>query len=80
MAMSLRAKLMLPFEVTSMVWKGICGEPLTIEDLRSIDAITVQLITAIKDCEQADPQSLPVTYLTPSMAINCIGLIMVVTE
>ena len=52
MAMSLRAKLMLPFEVTSMVWKPICGEPLDIEDLRSIDAITVTLITAIRECEE----------------------------
>jgi hypothetical protein len=52
MAMSLRAKLMMPFEVTSMVWKALCDEPVTIDDLRDIDAISVQLITAVRSCEE----------------------------
>lgn len=52
MAMSLRAKLMLPFEVTSIVWKCICEEPRTIEDLREIDSISVQLIETLRGCEE----------------------------
>ena len=52
MAMSLRVKLCLPFELPSIVWKKFVGEQVTFEDLTAIDAITCSLLDAIRKCEQ----------------------------
>ncbi len=52
MACSLRAKLMLPFEFPSMVWKLLCGEELTLADLSAMDAISCQLLEALRKCDE----------------------------
>lgn len=51
MGASLRAKLSLPFEFPSIVWKKLIGEELVIEDLSSFDVLTYKLIDAIRHCE-----------------------------
>lgn len=51
MAMSIRAKLALPFNFPSLVWKKILKEEVTIEDLRAIDVITCSLLEAVRHCE-----------------------------
>lgn len=52
MAMSLRAKLMLPFELPSLVWKKLGGEVPDLSDLHAIDAITCQLLRALQHCDK----------------------------
>ena len=52
MAMSLRAKLSLPFELPSIVWKQLVGEEVDLEDLMAVDAITCHLLTAVQKCEE----------------------------
>jgi len=52
MAMSLRAKLMLPFELPSLVWKKLGGEDPDLSDLHAIDAITCQLLRALQHCDE----------------------------
>ena len=52
MAMSLRAKLMLPFEFPSMLWKKLGGEVPVLADLQAIDAITCQLLHTLQNCAQ----------------------------
>jgi hypothetical protein len=47
MAISLRTKLALPFELPSLVWKLLVGQSLTLGDLQSIDAITVNSILSV---------------------------------
>jgi hypothetical protein len=51
MAMSIRAKLALPFNFPSLVWKKILREDVTLEDLRAIDVITCSLLEAVRHCE-----------------------------
>ena len=55
MGMSLRAKLSLPFEFPSLVWKKIVGDTPNKEDLRAIDAITCSLLDSIMACRNDDP-------------------------
>lgn len=52
MAMSLRAKLSLPFELPSIVWKQLVGEEVVLDDLMAIDAITCHLLKAVQNCEE----------------------------
>ena len=52
MAMSLRAKLCLPFEFPSIVWKQLVGEEVGLDDLMAIDAITCHLLDAVRKCEE----------------------------
>lgn len=52
MGMSLRAKLSLPFEFPSMVWKQLVGEEAAFEDLMAIDVITCKLLDAVRHCEK----------------------------
>ena len=52
MACSLRAKLMLPFEFPSIIWKLICGEELNLADLNAHDAISCQLLEALRKCDE----------------------------
>ena len=52
MGMSLRAKLCQPSELPSIIWKGIIGDDITIEDLREVDFLTVGLLEAVRNCER----------------------------
>ncbi len=52
MGMSLRAKLCLPFELPSIIWKGIIGDDITLDDLREVDFLTVGLLEAVRNCEK----------------------------
>ena len=47
MAMSLRTKLALPFELPSLMWKLLVGQSLTLNDLYSIDAATTTSILSV---------------------------------
>ncbi|CAM9606720.1 unnamed protein product [Discosporangium mesarthrocarpum] len=51
MGVSLRTRLCLPFELPGMIWKSILGLRIGFEDLRMVDTITCQFLTAIRDCE-----------------------------
>ena len=51
MAMSIRAKLALPFSFPSLVYKKILREEVTLEDLRAVDVITCSLLEAVRHCE-----------------------------
>jgi E3 ubiquitin-protein ligase HERC2 len=50
MGMSLRTHLCLPFELPSLVWKKLLGQHVGLEDLRAIDTIACQFLSAIRDC------------------------------
>jgi hypothetical protein len=52
MGSSLRAKLGLPFQFPSIVWKKLIGEDVNVEDLMNFDALTYKLIDAIRHCER----------------------------
>ena len=59
MGMSLRAKLCLPFEFPTLIWKKLASEPVTLSDLFAIDAISANFIEKIRHCDQdaKDPVS-----------------------
>lgn len=44
MGLSLRTRIMLPFEFPSLVWKALCGQPAGIEDLDAVDAVAAATI------------------------------------
>lgn len=52
MGSSLRAKLCLPFEFPSIVWKLLAGDELNEEDLMAIDAISHRQILDMMNCEK----------------------------
>jgi hypothetical protein len=52
MGASLRAKLSLPFEFPSIVWKKLIGEDVNMEDLMNFDALTYKLVEAVRFCER----------------------------
>ncbi|CAM9093982.1 unnamed protein product [Chrysoparadoxa australica] len=51
MGISLRTRLCLPFELPTGIWKKLIGLEVGLEDLRAIDTITCQFLTAIRCCE-----------------------------
>lgn len=85
MAMSLRAKLCLPFEFPSLVWKKIVGEVVTVDDLAAIDSISCRLIDSIRNCHK-DPDE-PITdeasfaeHFGEKLRFTCVGCDMVEQE
>ena len=52
MGSSLRAKLCLPFEFPSIVWKLLAGDDLNEEDFMAIDAISYRQIFDMINCEK----------------------------
>ena len=52
MGTSLRAKLCLPFEFPSIIWKRLAGDEVNDDDLLAIDAISFRQITDIMNCEK----------------------------
>ena len=56
MGMSLRAKLCLPFEFPSLVWKKIVGDAVNKDDLRGVDGITCSLLDSVMGCQTDDPE------------------------
>lgn len=51
-AMSIRAKLCIPFEFPALIWKKIVGETVLVDDLVGIDAIGCRLLSAVRFCER----------------------------
>jgi hypothetical protein len=51
-AMSIRAKLCIPFEFPALIWKKIVGETVLVEDLVGIDAISCRLLSSVRFCER----------------------------
>ena len=51
MGISMRHKLYLPFELLSLVWKPLVGQPLTGQDIRDIDEAVFDNIESIRKCE-----------------------------
>ena len=51
MGISMRHKLYLPFELPSLVWKPLVGQPLTGQDIRDIDEAVFDNIESIRKCE-----------------------------
>jgi hypothetical protein len=65
MGMSLRAKLCLPFELPSIIWKKLVGEDVVTDDLMATDAITCKLLQAVRCCEDdgiCDQESFEAKY------------------
>ena len=52
MGMSLRTKMMLPFDFPPTVWKGLLGLELEKEDLASIDAMTSSFLDTLRNCAE----------------------------
>ena len=52
MGMSLRAKLCLPFDFPSLVWRQLLGQPVGVADLEGVDSLTVQFLDALRRCEE----------------------------
>ena len=52
MGLSLRAKLALPFEFPSLLWRQVVGETVSIVDLMAVDALTSRLLEAMRYCER----------------------------
>ena len=53
MGISLRTNLSLPFLLSSVVWKGLCGIKAGVEDLNEIDSLLVKYLEEIKICDEA---------------------------
>lgn len=51
MGMSLRVKLLLPFELPSLVWKQLVGQEVVLDDLMAIDLLTCKYLDAVRNCE-----------------------------
>eukprot|EP00940_MAST-03C_sp_MAST-3C-sp2_P003148 g3148.t1 len=52
MGISLRVQLCLPFAFPSLVWKRLGGQSVSAqEDLESMDSMTLQQLTAIRECD-----------------------------
>jgi hypothetical protein len=65
MGASLRAKLLLPFEFPSIIWKKLIGEQPGIEDLMAYDFMTYSLLDALRNCEShgiVDQESFAAEY------------------
>ena len=65
MGMALRAKLCLPFEFPSLIWKSLVGEEITFDDLLAVDGITCRLLEAVRHCENdgvVDQESFALKY------------------
>jgi rubredoxin len=54
MGSSLRAKMCLPFEFPSVVWKLLAGDELIEEDFLAFDAISYKQLVAMRDCDTND--------------------------
>ena len=52
MGMSIRTKLLLPFEFPPLIWKALVGEVVKPVDLSAIDAVTCSFLTALRNCEE----------------------------
>jgi hypothetical protein len=52
MGMSVRAKLTLPFEFPSIIWKKIIDEDVKLSDLSNYDALTSQHMESIINCHK----------------------------
>jgi hypothetical protein len=52
MAMSVRAKLCLPFEFPPLVWKKIVGEEVAALDLMEVDMIAAKQLDAMEHCDE----------------------------
>lgn len=50
--MSLRAELCLPFELPSVIWKGLIYEETSKSDLMNIDALLVNYLDSIRNCDE----------------------------
>jgi hypothetical protein len=48
MGLSLRQKATLPFQLPSIVWRALLGQPCNREDLRAVDTMCVQLLERIE--------------------------------
>jgi HECT-domain (ubiquitin-transferase) len=48
MGISLRTRLCMSFELPSLVWKGLTGLAIGLEDLRAIDTISCQFLEAVR--------------------------------
>ena len=52
MGISFRTKSTLPFQLSSMVWKTLVGERLTLEDVEEIDDETVSMIHSMRATQE----------------------------
>jgi hypothetical protein len=49
---SLRTQNFLNYALPGLIWKAVLGQPLSVADLKAVDAMAVQSIEAIRHCER----------------------------
>jgi hypothetical protein len=76
MGMSLRTKLLLPFDFPPIIWKGLVGEPLQKDDLWAIDAVTCSFLETLRNCaddDVTDQESFAVKYNDSNLRFSYTG-------
>ena len=67
MGMSLRSKMLLPFDFPPLIWKRLLDVDVSFEDLAGLDAVTSSFLTTLRSCEEdcvADAESFNAKYGT----------------